>query len=203
MSKLAGGFDMGEMLNIAPLRGGGDMCEPVVEQLTVKLKRLQQDKKALEEDIQRIKSVSDSLQKELATVQSEYYQLEGIHKEKEELFRKLQFQCEESEQESARLLNLIKKGEELLEQCKCEIQEFKLKHRKLRMKFENQLYQLIEQQKSLHSVFTPQRLAAEIEGAENTKNQLLSAEKLKLAQLWSLEEELDKVKQGSRAGVQD
>lgn len=31
-----------------------------------------------------------------------------------------------------RLLNLIKKSEELLEQCKCEIQEFKLKHRKLR-----------------------------------------------------------------------
>uniref|UniRef100_A0A3P8SZ17 Uncharacterized protein n=1 Tax=Amphiprion percula TaxID=161767 RepID=A0A3P8SZ17_AMPPE len=73
-----------------------------------------------------------------------------------------------------------KKSEELLEQHRCEIQELKLKHRKQRMRFENQLHQLIEQHKNLHSVFTPERLPDEIETATNAKGQLLSAGKCPL-----------------------
>ncbi|KAM6974099.1 synaptonemal complex central element protein 1 [Tautogolabrus adspersus] len=141
-----------------------------------------------------IKSVSDSLEKELATLQSEAYQLEGIHKEKEELCRKLQFQYDESEQDSARQLQNNKNIDELLEQYRCEIQEFKLKHRKQRMKFENQLQLLIEQHKNLHSVFTLERLQGEIESAEKTRSQLLSAEQMKLDQLHSLEEQLEEAK---------
>ncbi|XP_029299833.1 kinesin-like protein KIN-14E [Cottoperca gobio] len=159
----------------------------------VKLRRLQQGKRALEEEIKEVKSVSDFLQKELATLQTEAYQLEGIHKEKEELCRKLQFQCEECEQDSVRHLNQNKKSEELLEQYRCEIQEFKLKHRKQRMKFENQLHQLIEQHKNLHSVFSPERLPDEIKSTENTKSQMLSAEQIKLAQLHRLLEELEEM----------
>uniref|UniRef100_A0A3B5AI20 Uncharacterized protein n=1 Tax=Stegastes partitus TaxID=144197 RepID=A0A3B5AI20_9TELE len=69
-----------------------------------------------------------------------------------------------------------KKSEEQLEQYRCEIQELKLKHRK-QIRFENQLHQLIELHKNLHSVFTPERLPGEIESARNTKSQLLSAGK--------------------------
>ncbi|XP_050922712.1 synaptonemal complex central element protein 1 isoform X2 [Lates calcarifer] len=174
MSKLTE-FNVEDMINTTPLKGGGDTQEPKVEQLMNKLRRLQQGKRVLEEEIKEIKSVSDSLQKELATLQTEAYQLEGIHKEKEELSRKLQFQCDESDQDFSRQLEQNKKSEELLEQYRCQIQEFKLKHRKLRMKFENQLYQLIEQHKNLHSIFTPERLPDEIENAENIKSQLLSA----------------------------
>ncbi|XP_068584595.1 synaptonemal complex central element protein 1 isoform X2 [Cebidichthys violaceus] len=147
----------------------------------------------LEEEIKEIVSVSDFLQEELTTLQTEAYKLEGIHKEKEELCRKLQFQCEESEQDTVRHLKQNKKNRELLEQYRCEIQEFKLKQRKQRMKFENQLQQLIEQHKSLHSVFTPERLSDEIKSAENTKSQLLSAEQMKLAQLHRLNEDLDEM----------
>ncbi|XP_060916510.1 uncharacterized protein si:ch211-199g17.9 isoform X3 [Labrus mixtus] len=127
-------------------------------------------KKVLEEEIKMTKSVSDSLQKELATLQSEAYQLEGIHKEKEELCRKLQFQCDESVQDSAS------------------------------MKFENQLQLLIEQHKNLHSVFSLERLPGEIESAEKTKSQLLSAEQMKLDQLHSLEEQLEEAKELKQPG---
>ncbi|XP_034747981.1 golgin subfamily B member 1 isoform X2 [Etheostoma cragini] len=169
MSELAG-FNIEDMINFTPMNGGGGMLqEPKVEQLMGKLRRLQQ-------------------------VQTEAYQLEGIHKEKEELCRKLQFQCEESEQDSSRQLKQNKKSEEQLEEYRCEIQELKLKHRKQRMKFENQLHQLIEQHKNLHSVFTPERLPKEIESAGNTKSQLLSAEQIKLAQLHRLDEELEEMK---------
>ncbi|XP_051245774.1 synaptonemal complex central element protein 1 isoform X1 [Dicentrarchus labrax] len=188
------GFNIEELINVTALKGGGDMQELKVEQVMSKLRRLQQGKSILEEEIKEIKSVSDSLQKELSTLQTEAYRLEGIHKEKEELCMKLQFQCEESEHDSDRQLKQNKKSDELLEQHKCEIQEFKLKHRKQRMKFENQLNQLIDQHKNLHSVFTPERLPDEIEAAENTNTQLLSAEQMKLAQLHRLSEELEEVR---------
>ncbi|XP_034401352.1 uncharacterized protein si:ch211-199g17.9 [Cyclopterus lumpus] len=154
-------------------------------------------KRALEEEIKEIKSARDILQKELTTLQIEAYKLEGHHKEKEELCRKLQFQWEESEQDAVRHLKQNKRSEELLEQYRCEIQELKLKHRKQRMKFENQLHQLIEQHKNLHSVFTPEMLPDEIESAENITRQLLSAEQMKLAQLHRLYEELDEIEKAA------
>ncbi|XP_030268455.1 uncharacterized protein si:ch211-199g17.9 isoform X3 [Sparus aurata] len=163
------GFNIEDLINVPPLKEDEDMREIKVDQMIGKLRRLQQ-------------------------VQNEACQLEGIHKEKEELCRKLQFQCEESEQDSARLLKQNKKSDELLEQYRCEIQEFKLKHRKQRMKFENQIHQLIEQHRNLHSVFTPEMLPDEIGSAENIKSQLLSAEQMKLAQLHHLNEELEEVK---------
>ncbi|XP_068432195.1 synaptonemal complex central element protein 1-like isoform X3 [Clinocottus analis] len=163
MSELAG-INIEDLINVTPLRQGGEMLEPKVEQLTGKLRRLQQGKRALEEEIKEIKSESDILQKELTTLQVEAYKLEGTHKEKEEWCRKLQFQCEESEQEA------------------------------VRMKFENQLLQLIAQHKNLHSVFTPEMLPDEIESAENTTKQLLSAEQMKLAQLHRLYEKLEEMK---------
>ncbi|XP_051245776.1 synaptonemal complex central element protein 1 isoform X3 [Dicentrarchus labrax] len=97
------GFNIEELINVTALKGGGDMQELKVEQVMSKLRRLQQGKSILEEEIKEIKSVSDSLQKELSTLQTEAYRLEGIHKEKEELCMKLQFQCEESEHDSDRL----------------------------------------------------------------------------------------------------
>ncbi|KAM8841429.1 synaptonemal complex central element protein 1 isoform 3-T3 [Spinachia spinachia] len=170
-------------------------------------------KRVLEEGIKEIISVKDLLQNELTTLQTEAYKLEGIHKENEELCRKLQFQCEDSEQDVVRYLKQNKKIEELLDKYRCEIQELKLKHRKqryllvqivnvnvghflkrppcfCRMKFENQLYQLIEQHKNLRSLFTPERLPEEIGRAENTKSQLQFAEQMKLAQLHRLNEKL-------------
>ncbi|XP_035475895.2 synaptonemal complex central element protein 1 [Scophthalmus maximus] len=200
MSKLSG-FNIEDMVNVTPLIGGEATPEPKVDQLMSKLRRLQQGKRVLEEEIKDRKSVRDSLQEELATLQTEASELEEIYKEKEEFCRNLQFQCEESEQDSDRQLKQNKKSEELLEQYRCEIQEFKLKQRKQRMRFEKQLHQLIEQHKNLHSIFTPERLPNEIENTENAKSQLISAEQLKLAQLNRLNEELEDVREQRQLGT--
>ncbi|XP_058474715.1 synaptonemal complex central element protein 1 isoform X3 [Solea solea] len=169
MSKLTG-LNLEDMLNVTPLEGVGQTQEPNVDQLLTKLRRFQQDKRILEEELEEVKSFSDSLRKELANLQTEAYQLEGIHMEREELCSKLQFQFEDLEQDSAR------------------------------MKFEQQLHQLIEQHKNLHSIFTPERLPIEIETAENRKLQLVSAEQLKLAQLYELKEELEDVGKQKQSG---
>ncbi|XP_029976281.1 synaptonemal complex central element protein 1 [Salarias fasciatus] len=160
-------------------------------------------KKSLEQEIKDLESTNEALQKELSSLQSEAYQVEEIHKEKEELCRVLQFQCEESEQDSLRQLNENKKSEELLEQHRYEIQEYKLKQRKQRMRFENQLHQLMEQHKNLYSVFTPERLPEGLASAENTKRQLLSAEQLKLAQLHKLSQELEELKKQKLSETQE
>ncbi|XP_041665230.1 uncharacterized protein si:ch211-199g17.9 isoform X2 [Cheilinus undulatus] len=160
-----------------------------------------QGKRVVEDEVTELKSVMESLQKELETLQAEAYQLEGIHKEKEELCTKLQFQCDKSEQDSARQLEQNKKSDELLEEHRCEIQEIKLKQRKQRMKFVNQLLILTDQHKNLFSVFSPVRLPAEIESSENSRSQLLLAEQMKLAQLHSLEEELEEGKKQKQPGT--
>ncbi|XP_028287439.1 synaptonemal complex central element protein 1 isoform X2 [Parambassis ranga] len=151
-------------------------------------------KNTLESEIQEATSVRDSMQKELETLLNEVYSLEGIQQEKEELCQRLQFQCEESERNVVRQLNENKKSKELVEQYACEIQELKLKQRKQRMIFENQLYQLIDQHKKLNSVFTQERLPDEMASAENIKSQLSSVEELKLVQLHDLAKALEEMK---------
>uniref|UniRef100_A0AAY5L1T9 Synaptonemal complex central element protein 1 n=2 Tax=Esox lucius TaxID=8010 RepID=A0AAY5L1T9_ESOLU len=174
--------------------GWHEHVEPKVEQLTNKLRRLQQGKQALGEEVKEVQSLRDSLQEELDALQTEAYQLEAFHKEKEELCRILQFQCEEIEQDSTRQKQLNRRSKDLIELYRCQIQETKLRHRKQRMKFENQLQQLIEQHKNLHSLFSPDRLPSEIENVTNSKFQLLKAEQQKLSQLCHLEEKLDEAR---------
>ncbi|XP_075873438.1 synaptonemal complex central element protein 1-like isoform X3 [Nelusetta ayraudi] len=159
--------------------------------------------RTLEFEIGEAESVGDSLQKEMEILQTEADKLERMQREKEELSRKLQFQCEESEEKSARHLRQNKKNDEQLEQYKCEIQEFKLKQRKQRIKFENQLHQLMEQHKILNSMFTLESLPDEIGSAENTACQLLSAEEVKLAQLAHLNKEIEAVKDQEQFGKTD
>ncbi|XP_034016290.1 synaptonemal complex central element protein 1 [Thalassophryne amazonica] len=186
------GFNIESLLT--PPKGDGEMQKPKVEQLMGKLRRLQKDKESLGEEVKKFKLLRDSLRKELVTLQTEAHQAEGIQKEKEELCRKMTFQCKECDKDTARQLQQSKISEELLAQYRCEIQEIKLKYRKLWIKSENQLQQLTEQHKTLHSIFTPARLPAEIESAENANSQLLSAEQMKLDQLRCLTEQLEKVK---------
>uniref|UniRef100_A0A3B3TWC7 Uncharacterized protein n=1 Tax=Poecilia latipinna TaxID=48699 RepID=A0A3B3TWC7_9TELE len=116
---------------------------------------------------------------------------------------KLQLQCEDSEQDLNKQLKQNKTNEELLERYRCEIEEVKLKHRKLRLRFENQLLQLIEQHKQLDYAFNPKRLPDELKKAEDIKHQLSSAEQVKLAQLHKLDEELEEAKKQKQFETED
>ncbi|XP_064876154.1 uncharacterized protein si:ch211-199g17.9 [Oncorhynchus nerka] len=116
----------------------------------------EQGKRAIEEEVKEAQSLRDSLQEELDAPPDQVKCVcVLVHRQQQ----------------------LNRKSEDLIEQYRCQIQETKLKHRKHRMKFENQLQQLIEQHKNLHSVFSPDRLPAEIESVENAKSQLLKAGK--------------------------
>ncbi|TRY83248.1 hypothetical protein DNTS_032514 [Danionella cerebrum] len=132
-----------------------DQVQLKPEGLFTKLKNLQQVKKTLEEEV-----------KEILVVQR-------AKKEEEDALNG----------DAMMQLELNHQREELVKHYGYKIQETKLKHRKIRMKFESQLHQLMEQHKNLSSVFTPQRLPKEIESAEYSTEQLQKAERMKLEQL--------------------
>ncbi|XP_026087510.1 synaptonemal complex central element protein 1 isoform X1 [Carassius auratus] len=164
----------------------GRRAEPKPAELLIKLRKLQQAKKNLEDEVKEITLLRCTRKEEEDALTAEALQLEGTLNEKEELNRSLQLKCEDLQLEAQRQLEQNHQKEEAVKQCCFQIQETKLKHRKIRMKFENQLQHLMEQHKNLSNVFTPKRLPAEIQSAEYTTEQLLKAEQQKLEQLTKL-----------------
>ncbi|XP_041932839.1 synaptonemal complex central element protein 1-like isoform X2 [Alosa sapidissima] len=106
--------------------------EPKVEDLVVKLRRLQQAKRTLEEELWEVQKIKGVLEQEEEALCSEAFQLDVLLKEKQEAHRVLQFKCEELDQESQRKQEQNKQKEELVEQYRYRIQEATLKHRKTR-----------------------------------------------------------------------
>ncbi|MCJ8746335.1 hypothetical protein PDJAM_G00140620, partial [Pangasius djambal] len=155
-----------------------------------KLRKLQQVKLVLEEEVKEALLLTSTLRSEDDALTAEVLKLQGILNEKEGTRRSLQFKCEDLEQESQKQFELKQQKEELVQQYSCQIQETKLRHRKIRMKFENQLQQLIGQHKNLCAMFTPERLPTEVQSAEYTTEQLLKAEQQKVEQVANLQEEL-------------
>ncbi|XP_053531402.1 synaptonemal complex central element protein 1 isoform X2 [Ictalurus punctatus] len=131
-----------------------------IEELLSKLRKLQQVKLVLEEEVKEALSLCSTLRDEDNALTAEILQLQGILSEKEETCRSLQFKLEDLEQESQK------------------------------MKFENQLQQLIGQHKNFCTLFTPERIPTEIQSAEYATEQLLKAEKQKVEQVENLQEEL-------------
>lgn len=150
--------------------------------------------RATEKDIKEMESVIGSLQEEQANLQTEAERLEGILEEQEELARKVQIQRELSEQACFRQEQEDKKKVEEVEQIRCQIEEIKFKHRKLRMKFESQLEEVIVEHKNLYKVFSPKNLLDEIARAEVRKCQLSEVEQIKLTHLGNLQEKLEEMK---------
>ncbi|XP_033493820.1 uncharacterized protein LOC117264107 isoform X2 [Epinephelus lanceolatus] len=162
-------FSIDDLINNIRLNGVEGMQEPEVEELVDKIRNMHE-------------------------VQTEAERLEGILEEQEELARKVQIQRELSEQACFRQEQEDKKKVEEVEQIRCQIEEIKFKHRKLRMKFESQLEEVIVEHKNLYKVFSPKNLLDEIARAEVRKCQLSEVEQIKLTHLGNLQEKLEEMK---------
>ncbi|XP_048849054.1 synaptonemal complex central element protein 1 isoform X2 [Brienomyrus brachyistius] len=177
---------------------GPRAIEPKLEELKGKIRHLQQVKRTLEEDLREAQCLRHALQEEQDALCTAAHQLEMTYKEKEESCKVLQYKCEELEFDLKREQQLSSETEDLVQQYTFQIQEMKLKHRKLRMKFEGELQQLMAQHKHLYSVYSPEQLPGEIERLQKVTAQLLKAEELRLSQLNSLEGELKRVVNGQQ-----
>ncbi|XP_072530565.1 synaptonemal complex central element protein 1-like [Salminus brasiliensis] len=126
-------------------------------------------KLVLEEEVKEACSLRNTLHDEEDALSIEVLKLQDTLNEKDEIGQSLQLKCEDLEQESQR------------------------------MKFENQLQQLMGQHKNLCNVFTPERLPLEVQSAEYTTQQLLKAENQMLEQVAHLQEELSKAQASDSA----
>ncbi|XP_066530784.1 synaptonemal complex central element protein 1 isoform X2 [Hoplias malabaricus] len=149
--------------------------EPKIKTLLNELKTLQQAKLVLEEEVKEAVFFQSTLHNEEYALSNEVSKLQESLYEKEETYRALQLKCEDTVKESQTQFELKQQKEELVEQYSFQIQETKLRHRKIRMKFENHLQQLILQHKSLCTIFTSETLPTEAQTAEYTGKQLLKA----------------------------
>ncbi|XP_066530786.1 synaptonemal complex central element protein 1 isoform X4 [Hoplias malabaricus] len=107
--------------------------EPKIKTLLNELKTLQQAKLVLEEEVKEAVFFQSTLHNEEYALSNEVSKLQESLYEKEETYRALQLKCEDTVKESQTQFELKQQKEELVEQYSFQIQETKLRHRKIRL----------------------------------------------------------------------
>ncbi|XP_044844044.1 synaptonemal complex central element protein 1-like isoform X2 [Mauremys mutica] len=128
-----------------------------------------------------------------------------------ELLRTLQLRCQETEAEAQRQQTLSQERKQSIEELTAKIQEEKLKQRKQspsapvvsRLEFEQQLDELMEKHKSLQEGHSMEKLAAEIGSMAESKERLLSEDKLIQDNLAQVEKQLGSLPQAEAAPSQE
>ncbi|XP_056665197.1 synaptonemal complex central element protein 1 isoform X2 [Monodelphis domestica] len=128
-------------------------------------------------------------------ITSEETHLEELLKSKQESLRILQQHNREKESKMLRKQAMAQDSLQKITELNSKIQEDKVKKKKLRMEFEQQLEELMEQHKTLWELHTPERLSQEINTMASTKEQLLKEERLVREKLEAIEKELARLPQ--------
>nr|XP_032626046.1 synaptonemal complex central element protein 1-like isoform X3 [Chelonoidis abingdonii] len=185
--------------------------EPRMDDLVGRISRLQRAKQNLSQELHDGKLRSEELQAELEELNKEKSNLEEICSQKQEVLRTLQLRCQETEAEAQRQQTLSQERKQSIEELTAKIQEEKLKQRKQspsppvvsRLEFEQQLDELMEKHKSLQECHSMKKLAAEICSMAESKERLLSEDKLIQDNLAQVEKQLDSLPQGEAAPRQE
>ncbi|XP_016282305.2 synaptonemal complex central element protein 1 isoform X3 [Monodelphis domestica] len=139
--------------------------DPRTDEVIKAIHQLLQAHKIAKEELWEIEAKKEALKKELDELTSEETHLEELLKSKQESLRILQQHNREKESKM------------------------------LRMEFEQQLEELMEQHKTLWELHTPERLSQEINTMASTKEQLLKEERLVREKLEAIEKELARLPQ--------
>ncbi|XP_058527398.1 synaptonemal complex central element protein 1 isoform X2 [Ochotona princeps] len=152
--------------------------EPRVEILINRINEVQQAKKKASEELGEARCVWEALQKELDSLHGEKVRVKEILSKKQETLRILRLHCQEKRSEAQRKHTMLQEYKERIFVLNSQIEEEKNKQRQLRLNFEEQLEDLMDQHKGLWESHRPERLAREICALDSSKEQLLKEEKL-------------------------
>ncbi|KAG6922050.1 synaptonemal complex central element protein 1-like, partial [Chelydra serpentina] len=111
--------------------------------------------------------------------------------------------CHETEAEAQRQQTLSRERKQSIEELTAQIQEEKLKQRKQRLEFEQQLDELMEKHKTLQECHSTEKLAAEIRSMTESKERLLSEDELIQDNLAQVEKQLDALPRAEAAPSQE
>ncbi|XP_019583907.2 synaptonemal complex central element protein 1 [Rhinolophus sinicus] len=157
--------------------------EPRVEVLINRVNEVQQAKKKASEELGEARTVWEALQKELDSLSGDKVRLEEVLSQKQETLRNLRLHCQEKESEAQRKQTVLQECKERISALNSQIEEEKSKQRQLRLHFEEQLEELMDQHKDLWEFHRPEQLARKIGALDSSKEQLLKEEKLVEAKL--------------------
>uniref|UniRef100_A0A8C4SCY0 Uncharacterized protein n=1 Tax=Erpetoichthys calabaricus TaxID=27687 RepID=A0A8C4SCY0_ERPCA len=181
-------FDLREKDDV---KDKGEKFCPKTEEILNKIEKLQKGKTLLENELKQVYSLYNILQKEENELNAETSKLEEAYSKKDETCKILRFTINESETEFNRQIQLNEKLKDMIQENTFQIQAAKLKKRKQRLEFENQLEQLIDQLKHINAAYVSQTLSEELKYIENNNIHLLNTEQVKKKQLAALKEEMN------------
>ncbi|XP_068964258.1 synaptonemal complex central element protein 1-like isoform X2 [Petaurus breviceps papuanus] len=151
---------------------------PRIEEMINVINELKQARKIANEQLQKNQAEREALKKELEELNTEKTHLEEILSMKQEILNIHQQLDKEQENKIQRQQAMSQDCIKRIRDLNSKIQEEKLRRRKQRMEFEQQLEELIEQHKALWELHRPEMLAQEIKSLASTKEQLLKQENL-------------------------
>ncbi|XP_043830880.1 synaptonemal complex central element protein 1-like [Dromiciops gliroides] len=165
-------------------------CNPRIEEMTNIINELQKAHKIANEELRESQAEREVLKKELDELNMEKTHLEEILSMKQETLHILQQHYGEEE-------SRVLRQQAMSQDCICrmtdlnsKIQEEKLRRRKQRVEFEQQLEELMEKHKALWELHTPERLSQEINNMAGSKDQLLEEGRLIQENLDAIEKQL-------------
>ncbi|XP_078391000.1 synaptonemal complex central element protein 1-like isoform X2 [Cetorhinus maximus] len=177
----------------------GKKVEPQIGEIVKKIKTLIEEKRVNDEELKKLQAHRGAMEKELDELNQEIFHLEGNCNTKEANLKRLRFQYEQSQAQTERQLKVSRESKQRIEALTTQIEEEKLKRRRERKAFEQQLEELIGKHKWMAEFYTPARLELEMRNIENSKQQLLTEEHVMTEKLSTLDKELDSLQQQGAA----
>ncbi|XP_060678403.1 synaptonemal complex central element protein 1-like isoform X2 [Hemiscyllium ocellatum] len=177
----------------------GNKVEPQIGDLVKRIKALIEEKRVNNEELKKLQARRGEMEKELDELNQEIFHLEGDFNTKEANLKRLHFQYDQSKAQTERQLDVSRESKQRIEALTAQIEEEKLKRKKERNTFEQQLEELISKHKWMAEFYTPARLELEMRNIENSEQQLLSEERTMLEKLGTLDKELDSLRQRGAA----
>ncbi|XP_067832267.1 synaptonemal complex central element protein 1-like [Heptranchias perlo] len=182
-------------LNLVTEMQLGKKVEPQIEEIVKKIKTLIEEKRVNDAELKKLQLHQEALEKELDELNHEVFHLEGNCNRKKANLKRLHFQYEQNQAQTERQLRVSRESKQRIEVLTSQIEEEKLKKRKERKAFEQQLEELIRKHKWMAEFYTPARLELEMRNIENSKQQLLSEEHVTKEKLCTLDKELNSLQQ--------
>uniref|UniRef100_UPI00398E4D2A synaptonemal complex central element protein 1-like n=1 Tax=Pristiophorus japonicus TaxID=55135 RepID=UPI00398E4D2A len=196
---MAGVGNAESTLNLATKVQQGKNMEPRIEDIVKKIKSLIEEKRVNDSEVQNLQAQRGIMEKELDELNHEIFRLEGNCNKKEANLKRLHFQYEQHQAQTERQLKVSRDSKQRIEALTSQVEDEKLKRRKERKAFEQQLEELIMKHKWMAEFYTPVRLELEIRTIENTKQQLLTEEHVVKEKLCTLDKELNSLQQRGAA----
>ncbi|XP_075691070.1 synaptonemal complex central element protein 1-like isoform X2 [Rhinoderma darwinii] len=162
--------------------------DPKMEDVLKKITMVQKDQEETEAEKMELDKEIEAVQGELQKLYAEKAALKEIVVKKQETIRILKLRRETQLKKEKKQNEQVEETKKKIDDLTTKVKEEKLKQRKQRMEFQEQMEDVMKKHKALAQFYDAKKLGAEIDQMNERKKDLLIEEKDKFAKLKELEE---------------